>query len=127
MKDKIIEFIESYGHTLSAGDIQELEKFWEVPGVVVCDEGVRTLADTNALRRMDARSLDCIHRSEELTSATPEVEGTEIMSDKLIAITVCWTAPDASGNKQTKRHMRYLLKQGMDGNLRIRAAAKKVA
>ena len=70
MKDKIIEFIESYGHTLSAGDIQELEKFWEVPGVVVCDEGVRTLADTNALRRMDARSLDCIHRSEELTSAT---------------------------------------------------------
>jgi hypothetical protein len=127
MDKKIIEFIEDYSRAFSAGDMEELAKFWEIPGVVVCDMGVFRFADGDELQRVHARALEWIRQSEGPVPTKPCIERTEAMSDKLIAINVRWTAPDPLGNEQTRSYARYLLKQGTDGDLRIRVAARTAA
>ena len=65
MDNKIIEFLESYGQAIGAGDIEELEKFWDIPAVGVCDQGVVRIANRDDLRRMYVRGLDSIRAPED--------------------------------------------------------------
>jgi len=124
-KDKIIEFIENYGQALSVGDIEELTKYWDIPAVGVCDQGVVRIAHSDDVRRMYTRAFADANQRVRPAPAKPTIEKAEIMSENLIAVSVLWTTPDASGNGQTGSHSRYLLWQGVDGNLRIRAAARR--
>jgi hypothetical protein len=127
MDNKIIEFLESYGQAIGAGDIEELEKFWDIPAVGVCDQGVVRIANRDDLRRMYVRGLDSIRPPEDDVQPKLTLEGTEIISENLIAVNIRWTAPDVSGNEQVTSHARYLLRQGADGGLHIRVAARRAA
>src|SRR3954466_14335926 len=125
MDDKIIEFIESYGEAVSAGNIQELEKFWDIPSIGICDQGIVRIADRVDLRNMYGQGLDLIRQPVEDVQAKPILEGAEIISENLIAVNILWTVLDVSGNEQATSRARYLLSQGTNGDLHIRVAARK--
>jgi hypothetical protein len=124
--EEIRALLERLGQALSAGDLRGTSNCWEVPAVVLSDEGATVLADAGAIEKLFARATEW-YRSRGLVSTRPELEGVDVLSEKLTAVDVRWPAFDASGQEKSSERSHYILQIGKDGKVRIRVALTRTA
>jgi hypothetical protein len=124
--EKIRALLERLGQALSAGDLRGTSSCWEVPAVVLSDEGATVLADASQVEKLFAGATEW-YRSRGLVSTRPELQGVDVLSERLTAVDVRWPAFDASGQEKSSERSHYILQVGKDGEVRIRVALTRTA
>ena len=109
------------GQALSAGDLRGVSICWEVPAVILSDEGAAVLAEANQIEKLFAGATEW-YRSQGLVSTKPELERVDMLSEKLASVDVRWPAFDGSGQEKSSERSHYILQIGQDGQVRIRVA-----
>ena len=109
------------GQALSAGDLRGVSICWEVPAVILSDEGAAVLAEANQIENLFAGATEW-YRSQGLVSTKPELERVDMLSEKLASVDVRWPAFDGSGQEKSSERSHYILQIGKDGQVRIRVA-----
>ena len=114
-------FLERLGRAVSSGDLQAISSCWDVPALVLSDDGATAVASIESIEAFFARAVESYH-SRELVSTRPVLEGLELLSERLAAVDVRWLAFDAVGIERASERSRYILRLGDDGEPRIRVA-----
>ncbi len=125
-EDQIRTSLEEIGTALSQGDPQGVAEHWEVPGLVLADQGAIPIATLEEVRSFFASSIDD-YRQRGLMSTRPTIEHVELMSDGLASVDVSWAAFDAAGQPQGAERSHYLMHLGRDGKARIQVALSRAA
>lgn len=123
-EDQIRQFLERYGQAMSAGDLPGISNCWEVPALVLSDEGAIPVAEAGEIERFFTQAVDW-YRSQGLTATRPQLERAERLSERLTSVDVRWSAIDALGAEKSSERSRYILRLGEDGQHRIRVALTK--
>jgi hypothetical protein len=120
-EDKIRRLLERLGTALSTGDLAGISNCWEVPALVLSDEGAIAVAATGEIEAFFAQAAEW-YRSQGLVSTRPELERVEMLSEKLASVDVRWLAFDSSGQEKSSERSHYMLQLGKDGQAHIRVA-----
>jgi hypothetical protein len=120
-EDQIRGMLDRLGHALSSGDPKAVASCWQVPALVLSDEGVEAVATMEEIVRFFAGAIEWYH-SRGLSATRPEVDRIDRVSEKLSAVDVRWRAFDAAGKEHASEHSHYILRLGDDGQPRIRVA-----
>jgi hypothetical protein len=113
--------LERLGHGLSTGDLREVSGCWDVPSLVLSDQGAVPVGSKDEIEKF-LRQAVMSYRSQGLTSTKPELERFEILSETLVAADVRWPTFDKDGVEKSSERSHYILQIGSDGQPRIRVA-----
>lgn len=119
---EVEEFLGRYGKALSAGDMAGVGSCWQVPALVVADQGARAVLAIEEVEEFFAAAV-AWYQSQGLMSTVPEVLRVEQLSAGLVSVDVAWLALDADGVERSREVSRYILRQNEDGGLGICVAA----
>jgi hypothetical protein len=114
-------FLERYGRALSDGDLPGISACWEVPALVLSDQGVVGVSAAAEIEEFFGQAV-AWYRSQGLVSTRPLIERLEPMGEKVASVDVRWSALDAAGEERSSERSRYITLLGDDGEPRIRVA-----
>ena len=120
-ENQILTLMQRVGRSLTTGNIRDVSACWEVPGLLLSDEGAITVADAEQMQTSFAEAIDW-YRSRGLVSTRPELEHVDMLSERLAAVDVRWPSFDAFGREQASERSHYIVQQGKDDRVRIRVA-----
>ena len=120
-RDAVQRFLETLGGALTRGDAAAVARCWEVPALVLADQGAIMVGDLAEVERFFARA-DEHYRARGLVSTRPLILQFEPLGDRLASVLVRWPAFDASGAEKSSERSHYLLRLGDDGQPRIRVS-----
>jgi hypothetical protein len=119
-------FLERYAQALSAGDARAIASCWELPALVLSDEGATAVSSAAEVEKFFAQAIDW-YRSRGLVETRPELERIELLSGRLAAVDVRWPAFDGAGVERLSERTQYILHADKDGLPRIRVALARTA
>lgn len=125
-EDKIKSLLEQVGTALSTGDLPGIVNCWEVPALVLSDEGAHAVSEAAEIERFFGQATEWYH-AQGLVSTRPELERVEALSESLASVDVRWPSFDAAGNEKFSERSHYLIQVGKDGRARIRVALTRTA
>jgi ketosteroid isomerase-like protein len=120
-EEQINESLEHYGEALSAGDLAGISSCWEIPGLVLSDEGAVVVSDKGQIEGFFAQAIES-YRSQGLVTTRPELERAEALSARLTSVEVRWASLDEAGVERSSERSHYILRRGDDGRHRIQVA-----
>ena len=120
-REGVQRFLETLGSALTRGDAAAVARCWDVPALVLADQGATAVADLAAVERFFARA-DEHYRSRGLVSTRPLILQFEPLGDRLASVLVRWPAFDAAGVEKSSERSHYLLRLGDDDQPRIRVS-----
>ncbi len=120
-QQKIIQLLERLGQALSSSDFRTVAACWEVPALVLSDEGVIAVAETSEVENFFAQATESYH-AQGIMSTKPVLEDVDPLSEKLASINVLWRSFDVSGHEQASERSHYIVRLGDDGEFHIRVA-----
>jgi hypothetical protein len=120
-EEQIRRCLDRIGQALSAGDLRGIADCWEVPALVLSDEGAITITEASEIESFFTRAVEW-YRSQGLMATRPELERVEPLSEKLTAVDVRWPTFDAAGTEKASERSHYILRLGEDGQQRIQVA-----
>jgi hypothetical protein len=118
---QIKSMLERYGIALSTGDIPGIAYCWEVPALVLSDEGAIAVSAIEGVEEFFRQAVGW-YQSQGLTLTKPELERVDKLSEKLASVDVCWPGFDADGNEKYSERSHYIISLGKDEQVRIRVA-----
>lgn len=121
---QIHRMLERLGRALTEGDAKTAASCWEVPGLVLADQGAIVVSALDEVERFFASSVEA-YRSRGIVTTKPDVERIEPLSEKLSAVDVRWPGFDAGGTERTSDRSHYIIRLGEDGLPRIRVALSR--
>jgi ketosteroid isomerase-like protein len=119
--DQIRRFLEHYGQAISAVDLAEIARCWEVPALVLSDQGAIAVSDAGEIERFFAQA-QAAYRSQGLVATQATLERAEKLGERLSSVDVRWSAMDKAGVEKSSERSHYILRLGDDGEPRIRVA-----
>lgn len=120
-EDQIRRFLESYGQALSDGNLAAIANCWEVPALVLSDQGVIAVSAAGEIEQFFGQASEW-YLSQGLVITKPELERVETLSDRLASVDVRWPSFDQAGAEKYSERSHYILRLGDDGQPRIRVA-----
>ena len=120
-EEPLHSFLNRYARALSAGDIAAVAGFWEVPALVLSDEGGVAVTTQEQLEEFFGRAWEW-YRSKGLLETRAEVLRIEMLGDRLVSMDVRWPAFDATGKEAASETSRYVVRLDESGHPRIRVA-----
>jgi hypothetical protein len=118
-RDQINQLLEQLGQALSAGDLRKAWSYWEVPALVLSDEGAIAVSDASEIEKFFAQATEW-YRSHGIASTKPEIERVDMLSEKLASVDVRLTSFDASGKEKSSERSHYIVQLGTDEQAHIR-------
>jgi len=123
---QIRRFLERYGQALRTADLAEIVRCWEVPALVLADEGAVPVSASGEIERFFEQAVG-EHHAQGLVATQPQLERAEILTDRLAAVDVRWSSFDAAGAEHSSERSYYILRRGDDGQLHIRVTLVRAA
>lgn len=120
-QDQILQLLKELGNALSAGDVRSASSCWDVPALVLSDDGAMVVASRDEVHAIFAAATKWYHE-QGLTSTKPEIERMDLLSETLAAVDVRWPAFDASGNEKSSERSHYIIHAPKEGTPHIRVA-----
>jgi hypothetical protein len=112
------------GEALSQGRPRDVANSWEVPGVVLANEGARVVTSRGEIESFFRSAIDA-YRAKGTPTAEPELLGVDVLSDRLAAVDVVWRGLDEHGAEQSRETSHYIMRSGDDGIPRIQVALSR--
>jgi hypothetical protein len=109
------------GAALSAADAGAVAALWDVPGLVLADQGARRIETRDEVRAFFEAAIRA-YRETGTPPAPPEIEGVTWISARVAAVRVDWIGADEEGVARTRESSFYLMRVGDDGVARIHVA-----
>ena len=124
--EDVEQFLVAYGDALSAGDLDALADAYELPGLVMSDQGSQPVTDRQQVVDFFAAAR-AQYEEQGLAGTRPEHVSIEHLSEQLCTADVRWIGGDADGRAtRYKEYSFYVLRQSVggpdDGTLRIQVA-----
>ena len=79
------------GHALSTNDAQGVAEVWDVPGLVLADQGAWQVGSREEVREFFEASIRAYHEKG-TPNAAPEIDWIAWISDRIAAVLVDWLA-----------------------------------
>lgn len=79
-QDQIKQSLERYGEALGTGDLASITGCWEIPGLVLADDGAITMSDKGQIEGFFARAIGW-YQSRGLMATRPELERAVALTD----------------------------------------------
>jgi hypothetical protein len=125
-KDDVKKLLERIGTALSSGDLPGAVNCWEIPALLLSDEGARAVSESVEFEEFYRQATEWYHQ-QGLMSTRPEIGKIEILSETLASADVRWPSFDAQGKEKSSERSHYLIQLGKDGQARIRVALSRTA
>jgi hypothetical protein len=120
--DKIVHnFLEDYGKALSAGDLPAIVNSWDVPALVLSDQGARMVSEAGEVEQFFAGAIEWYKAQGKVVTRPGAVE-IKRLSDRLVSVDVIWSVLDSNGTEIPGEHSYYILNISDDGQPRIQVA-----
>ena len=118
--------LEAMGSALSSGDAAHVAVYWDLPGVVLADEGARGLETHQVVAEFFQAAIRW-YRDQGTPIARPVLRHVEWISDRLSAVSVDWLGLDAHHVERSRESSFYIMRVGDDGVPRIHVAMSRLA
>jgi len=119
---EVEQFLVAYGDALSAGDGAALAGMYEIPGLVVSDQGSQPVSSPDQVAEFFAVAA-AQYAEAGIAGTRPEYVAIEQLSEELCTADVRWIGVDADGRATAhKEYSMYVLRRGDDGAVRIQVA-----
>jgi hypothetical protein len=119
--DQITRFLEVLGRAISGGDVAAIARCWDVPALVLADEGVIAVSTSEEVERFFTQA-QAWYRSQGLVATRPLLQQVQRLTERIAAVDVRWSTLDEAGAERTSETSHYLLRLADDGQPRIRVA-----
>src|SRR5262245_33477253 len=106
---EIKKFLEALGNALTAGDLDAVSKCWDIPAILLSDQGSVVINSPSQIRRSFSHAVQW-YRSQGIVSTKPEIQKLEQLTEGLCAVDVRWPAFDAAGVEKSSERSRYIIK-----------------
>jgi hypothetical protein len=120
-EERVLEFLSRYGEALGSGDVDTIARCWEVPALVLTDEGARAVGAEAEIETF-FRGAVAWYRAQGGVAAEARAIESEPIGDRLLSVDVTWAALDARGVVTATEHSLYILRLDDRGDPRIRVA-----
>ncbi|NLE75539.1 MAG: hypothetical protein GX605_02155 [Chloroflexi bacterium] len=119
----IRSFLERYGEALGRGDIPAVVDAWDLPALVISDQGGLAVLAASEIEQHFAGAVQW-YRARGLFAPRPKEVRVEPLSKRLVSVDVRWASLDAAGAEvaEAAEHSRYILHVTDDGALRFQVA-----
>ena len=121
---EIRKLLEVLGNALTAGDLETVAKCWDLPAMLLSDQGSVVVNSESQIRRSFAHAVQW-YRSHGLVSTKPEIQKLEQLTGVLFAVDVRWPAFDAAGAEKSSERSQYIIKVAADHEPRICVALSR--
>jgi hypothetical protein len=115
---EIRKFLEALGNALTAGDLDAVSKCWDIPAILLSDQGSVVINSAAQIRRSFSHAVQW-YRSRGLVSTKPEIQKLEQLTEALCAVDVRWPAFDAAGVEKSSERSHYIIKVAVGDEPRI--------
>lgn len=121
-REEIERFLEAYGMAVSAGDGESVAEMWQLPALVLSDEGALAVSTREQVVDFFSQA-PAQYRSLGIAATAAEAVAIEHLSDHLCSVNVRWLGIDASGSPTPHRELSsYVLRRGSEGTIRVQVA-----
>jgi hypothetical protein len=126
MQDKpaVEGFLQRYGTALSSGDLDGIASCWEVPALVLSDQGAIAVDTEKQIREFFGAAVK-MYQQQGLESTYPLAVNVTELSPRVLSVDVTWSVLDVGGKETLREHSQYLLRLDDAGQPRIRAAISR--
>ena len=119
---QIERFLLAYADALAEGDGERVADMWELPALVMSDEGTRLVAERAEVVEFFSHAAEQ-YRGAGIATTRPEHLAVEHLGDRISSADVRWIGVDPDGRSTNYRELStYLLRTGEDGRVRIQVA-----
>jgi hypothetical protein len=119
--DAVRDALTRIGKALSSADAGAVAALWDIPGLVLADQGARQIASRAEVSAFFEVSIQA-YREKGTPTAVPEVCDIVWLTGRIAAVYVDWIAVDAKGIARDRESSFYLMRVGDDGVARIHVA-----
>ena len=120
-RNSLEAFIEIYGQALSAGDLDDIAECWEIPSLVMSEQGAVSVTAKEDLKAFFEQAGES-YREQGHASTVGEIISKEYLTKHIVAVDVRWPSFDDQGETKAVEMSHYLLRVGDDGKPRIQVA-----
>jgi len=117
----IAAFLESYGAALNAGDIPTVVAAWDLPALVLADQGALSVVAADEVERFFIDTVAYYH-ARGIALSRPHILCCEALGQRLVSVDARWASLDAAGVELSSETSRYILNLSPDGQWRFRVA-----
>jgi hypothetical protein len=117
----VYSFLEGYGQALSTGDLPAIVNCWDVPALVLSDQGARAVFEIAEVEQFFAGAVEWYRAQGQVATRQSSVE-IKRLSERLVSVDVRWSVIDTSGAERPSEYSHYILSLADDGQPRIRVA-----
>lgn len=111
-------FFDRLGRALEAADGRTIGAMWDVPALVVADQGMHAVSSLGEVEQFfSLAALQYQQRGIRQTRA--EIVRLDWATDRLAIVRVRWPHLDAAGDEMGEETTTYTLRRGDDGDLKI--------
>jgi hypothetical protein len=120
-RETIANFLEDIGRALSSGNAEAAARAWEIPALVLSQEGALAITDLDEVEALFVRAINW-YRARGEVSTRPEIEDIEDLDARISSVDVRWPGYDATGAERSSERSRYVIRLDDEGRPRIRVA-----
>jgi hypothetical protein len=106
------------GRALGAADGEAIARLWDVPALVVADQGMHAVSSLGEVEQFFALAA-AQYRSRGIRETRPDIVRLDWATGRLVIVRVRWPFLDEDGQEMGEETTTYTLRQGDDGELRI--------
>ena len=121
IENVVRSFLEGYGQALSTGNLPEIVNCWEVPALVLSDQGAREVIETTEIEQFFAGAVEW-YRAQGLVATKLSSVEIKRLSERLVSVDARWSQIDTGGVERPSDHSLYILSIADYGQPRIRVA-----
>ncbi len=124
--DLLRDFFDRYGEALSAGDLPEISRCYEVPALVMSDTGSVPVAAREEIEAAFDGAAEA-YRAQGLVAARPTILRHEEITAGLISVDVGWDYLDERGQSAQQNGYRYVVRLTDEAGPRIQTVIESLA
>jgi hypothetical protein len=117
--DEVAAFLDKMARALTSGDVEVLASQWDVPALVVSDDGVHAVSTLDEVRAFFGGVKDQ-YNERGVVDTYPDVVSVDQPSSRILVVRVRWPHLDADGDVVGAESSTYTLRRDDDGDLKLR-------
>ena len=120
-QESIQRTLQEIASALATGDAARVAELWDVPALVLADQGTKAVATRAEVEEFFRASIQW-YRDQGTPSALPILDRWQRISERIAAVDVTWRAITPSGEEKSRESSHYLMRLGDDGVVRLQVA-----
>lgn len=118
-EDDVRQWFDDYARALTSGDREAIAAMWEVPALLVSDQGVRAMASSEEIAKvfLGARGMYALRG---IVDTRPDLQLVEWLTERIVTVRVRWPLFDELHRELGATSSVYTLIRERTGDLKLR-------